>query len=119
MVSQGQPPLGPEITPVEPDLGNASAGKNRRSPTPTPGKKQAGQSLPVVDLTLVGADHDLTTSRPFPAFFVLTVRCPAFRAELRVLTHSSFAATQSVLEVFEKANNVKLQFSAGATPGRR
>jgi thiamine transport system substrate-binding protein len=36
---------------------------------------------------------------------------------LRVLTHSSFAATQSVLAAFEKANDVKLEFSAGGDAG--
>jgi thiamine transport system substrate-binding protein len=42
---------------------------------------------------------------------------PAAPVELRVLTHSSFAATQSVLDAFQKANNVHLQFSAGGDAG--
>ncbi len=36
---------------------------------------------------------------------------------LRVLTHSSFAATPSVLAAFEAANGVTLQFSAGGDGG--
>jgi thiamine transport system substrate-binding protein len=56
---------------------------------------------------------------------VLTATCvllaaralPAEPVELRILTHSAFAATQSVLEAFQKANNVHLQFSAGGDAG--
>ncbi len=36
---------------------------------------------------------------------------------LRVLTHSSFAASQSVLDAFQQANNVKLQFISGGDAG--
>jgi len=36
---------------------------------------------------------------------------------LRVLTHSSFAATQSVIASFEAANNAKVQFAAGGDAG--
>jgi thiamine transport system substrate-binding protein len=36
---------------------------------------------------------------------------------LRVLTHSSFAATPSVIAAFEAANGVKVQFSAGGDGG--
>ena len=44
---------------------------------------------------------------------------PAFSAPrvLRVLTHSSFAATPAVLAAFEKANDAKLEFSAGGDAG--
>jgi len=59
---------------------------------------------------------------------LLTVLCGAFAAAaafpvssapriLRVLTHSSFAATQSVIAAFETANDVKVQFSAGGDAG--
>jgi thiamine transport system substrate-binding protein len=36
---------------------------------------------------------------------------------LRVLTHSSFAATPSVIAAFEAANDVKIQFTAGGDAG--
>lgn len=36
---------------------------------------------------------------------------------LRVLTHSSFAATPSVIAAFEKANDVTVQFSSGGDAG--
>lgn len=36
---------------------------------------------------------------------------------LRVMTHSSFAATPAVIAAFEKANNVTVQFSAGGDGG--
>ena len=36
---------------------------------------------------------------------------------LRVMTHSSFAATPAVIAAFEKANNVTIQFSAGGDGG--
>lgn len=36
---------------------------------------------------------------------------------LRVLTHSSFAATPAVIAAFEDANDVKVQFSAGGDAG--
>ncbi len=36
---------------------------------------------------------------------------------LRVMTHSSFAASPAVISAFEKANNVTLQFSAGGDAG--
>ncbi|HET6486070.1 MAG TPA: thiamine ABC transporter substrate-binding protein, partial [Spirochaetia bacterium] len=36
---------------------------------------------------------------------------------LRVLTHSSFAASQSVLDAFQQANDVKLQFISGGDAG--
>ncbi len=36
---------------------------------------------------------------------------------LRVLTHSSFAATKGLIEAFEKANDVTVQFSAGGDAG--
>jgi thiamine transport system substrate-binding protein len=36
---------------------------------------------------------------------------------LRVLTHSSFAVTQSLIDAFEKANHAKLQFSSGGDGG--
>jgi thiamine transport system substrate-binding protein len=36
---------------------------------------------------------------------------------LRVLTHSSFAATKALIEAFQKANNVVIQFSAGGDAG--
>lgn len=36
---------------------------------------------------------------------------------LRVLTHSSFAATKELIEAFEKANDATIQFSAGGDAG--
>ncbi|MGD0725502.1 MAG: extracellular solute-binding protein [Spirochaetia bacterium] len=36
---------------------------------------------------------------------------------LRVLTHSSFAATKELIEAFQKANDVTIQFSAGGDAG--
>ncbi len=36
---------------------------------------------------------------------------------LRVLTHSSFSATKSLIESFEKANNVEVRFTAGGDAG--
>jgi thiamine transport system substrate-binding protein len=36
---------------------------------------------------------------------------------LRVLTHGSFAATKSLIEAFEKANNVTVQFAQGGDAG--
>lgn len=36
---------------------------------------------------------------------------------LRVLTHSSFAATKGLIEAFQKANDVIIQFSAGGDAG--
>lgn len=36
---------------------------------------------------------------------------------LRVLTHSSFAATKELIEAFQKANDVIIQFSAGGDAG--
>ena len=47
---------------------------------------------------------------------VAVAACSAPRV-LRVLTHSSFAATPSVIAAFEAANNVTVQFSAGGDGG--
>jgi thiamine transport system substrate-binding protein len=55
---------------------------------------------------------------PAVLFALLATRAmPAAPVELRVLTHSSFTATQSVLDAFQKENNVHLQFSAGGDAG--
>ena len=55
---------------------------------------------------------------PAVLFALLASRAlPAAPVELRVLTHSSFAATQSVLDAFQKEFNVHLQFSAGGDAG--
>ncbi len=53
------------------------------------------------------------------AICIAQVAVPGFAAPrvLRVLTHSSFAATPSVLAAFEAANGVTLQFSAGGDGG--
>jgi thiamine transport system substrate-binding protein len=62
------------------------------------------------------------------SFRRLTVLCAALAAAasipalgaprvLRVLTHSSFAATQSVIAAFEAANNVRVQFASGGDAG--
>jgi thiamine transport system substrate-binding protein len=62
------------------------------------------------------------------SYWRLAVFCAAFAAAasihalaapkvLRVLTHSSFAATPSVIAAFEAANDVKVQFSAGGDAG--
>jgi thiamine transport system substrate-binding protein len=48
-----------------------------------------------------------------------TLSLPAAAAPkiLRVLTHASFAATPAVIEAFEKANDVRIQFSTGGDAG--
>ncbi len=50
---------------------------------------------------------------------LLLAALPSFAAPriLRVLTHSSFAATPSIIAEFEKANDVKVQFSSGGDAG--
>jgi len=49
--------------------------------------------------------------------FLAALPLSAVPKTLRVLTHSSFAATQSIISAFETANDVKVQFSAGGDAG--
>ncbi len=49
--------------------------------------------------------------------FLAAAALSAAPKTLRVLTHSSFAATQSVIAAFEAANDVKVEFSAGGDAG--
>jgi thiamine transport system substrate-binding protein len=53
------------------------------------------------------------------AFCMVLIPLFAFAAPktLRVLTHSSFAATKELIEAFQKANDVIIQFSAGGDAG--
>jgi thiamine transport system substrate-binding protein len=52
-----------------------------------------------------------------PAALPVTEPASAAPKVLRVLTHSSFAATPSVIAAFEAANNAKVQFAAGGDAG--
>ncbi len=54
------------------------------------------------------------------AICIAVIALPALAAPktLRVLTHSSFAASKSVIAAFETANDVKLQFSTGGDAGQ-
>ena len=49
--------------------------------------------------------------------FLAAMTSSAAPKTLRVLTHSSFAATQSVIAEFEAANDVKVEFSTGGDAG--
>jgi thiamine transport system substrate-binding protein len=60
--------------------------------------------------------------RILPVFFMLTVAlfsacAPAGPVSLTVMTHDSFAASQSVITAFEQANNIKLVFLKSGDAG--
>jgi thiamine transport system substrate-binding protein len=91
----------PENTPVEPDLGNASAGI---------------LTLPHPFGRISMLRKALRASL-FAAMLLATFSAEAAPRLLRVLTHSSFAVSPEIIAAFEKANDVKLQFSSGGDAG--
>jgi thiamine transport system substrate-binding protein len=95
----------PEIIPVEPDLDNASAGN-------------LTLAHPHKRFFLRG--FSMNGKRAFALIACAAMAAPTLLAAprlLRVLTHSSFAVTRSLVDAFEKANDATVQFSAGGDAG--